>query len=262
MSVVKAWLELGRISNLPTVWSNVVHGMSVAYFISVVAPIQEAYPDDAPPVDTQNLTNLLNYGFMALVAMSLMYTGGMVLNDACDARLDAKERPARPIPSGRVSRRSAWIGATVLLGSGWCCTLVYRPEMQMWAAVLVAVIVGYNFLHRVRFLGLILMPACRGLVIWVSALAINSGIGIEDDLPRVYGSVLAIACYTLIVTLIAWGEALPSMGKLARWVGVLIAGMALVDAGFAWQMGMVPMAWFCVGCGVATLTAQRWVRGS
>ena len=30
MSVMRAWLELGRVSNLPTVWSNVVHGLSGA----------------------------------------------------------------------------------------------------------------------------------------------------------------------------------------------------------------------------------------
>jgi len=259
---LRAWLELGRISNLPTVWSNVVHGLSVAFFIAVVAPIQQAYPEDAPPIDTQNLVNLLNVGFLLLVGMSLIYTGGMVLNDACDASLDAKERPARPIPSGRISRRSAWIAAAVLLMAGWCCTLAYRPQMQLWAGVLVGVVVAYNFLHRVRFAGLVLMPACRGLVIWVSALAINSGVGIDGELPRVYGSVLAIACYTLIVTLIAWGEALPSMGRLSAWVGVLIAGMTLVDAVFLWQTGMVPMAWFSVGCGVAAWAGQRWIKGS
>ena len=33
-----------------------------------------------------------------------LYAAGMVLNDAFDAELDARERPERPIPSGRISR--------------------------------------------------------------------------------------------------------------------------------------------------------------
>ncbi len=259
---LRAWLELGRISNLPTVWSNVVHGLSVGFFVSVVAPIQEAYPADAPPIDWESLGNLLNHGFVLLVAMSLLYTGGMVLNDACDVDLDTAERPARPIPSGRVSQRGAWIGAALLLGLGWVCALVYRPEVSVGAGGLVAAIVGYNVLHRVRILGLLLMPICRGLVVLIAALAINAGLGIESDWPRVLGSVLAIGCYTLIVTLIAWGEALPRMGRYAKWVGVMIAGMTLVDAGFAWLMGMMPMAVFCVGCGVAAMIGQRWIKGT
>jgi len=36
-----------------------------------------------------------------------LYWGGMALNDYADAAVDAVERPGRPIPSGRVSRRRA-----------------------------------------------------------------------------------------------------------------------------------------------------------
>src|SRR2546425_895448 len=34
-----------------------------------------------------------------LLASACAYAGGMALNDACDATLDARERPERPIPS-------------------------------------------------------------------------------------------------------------------------------------------------------------------
>ena len=43
-----------------------------------------------------------------LLSSAGLYLGGMVLNDVFDARLDAVERPERPIPSGRVSIRSVW----------------------------------------------------------------------------------------------------------------------------------------------------------
>src|SRR5262245_63491269 len=48
-----------------------------------------------------------------LAAGSLFYSGGMALNDAFDAEIDARERPERPIPSGRVSR-----GTVLALGFG------------------------------------------------------------------------------------------------------------------------------------------------
>ena len=37
--------------------------------------------------------------------MTFFYLGGMYLNDAFDAEIDAAERPERPIPSGQVSAR-------------------------------------------------------------------------------------------------------------------------------------------------------------
>ena len=257
----RAWLELGRVSNLPTVWSNVLHGMGVAFFVAIVLPVQEQYPD-APPIDWPDLGMLLNHGFMLMVGMSLLYLGGMMLNDVCDVKTDAQERPSRPLPSGRVSRRSAVVGAAVMLLLGWACTLVYRPEVSIWAGALVCLIVGYNLMHSYRIAGLVLMPLCRGLLVWVSASAIGAGKGVDADMLQVLGSVAAVMCYTMIITLIAWGEALPSMRKVAPWIGVLIAGLALLDAGFMLQMDMWPMAVFCAGCGVLSLIGQRWIRGS
>jgi len=51
---------------------------------------------------------------LLLVASSCLYLSGMVFNDVFDRRIDAVERPDRPIPSGRVSLPSA-IGLGVLL---------------------------------------------------------------------------------------------------------------------------------------------------
>ena len=75
-------LRLGRVSNLPTVWTNVLAGM--------VLPAGGCARTAA--------CSLL------LVAVSLLYVGGMYLNDAFDAEIDAGERPERPIPSGRGAR--------------------------------------------------------------------------------------------------------------------------------------------------------------
>ncbi|MEM7625537.1 MAG: UbiA family prenyltransferase [Planctomycetota bacterium] len=261
MSRARDWLELGRVSNLPTVWSNVVHGMSVGLFVAVVLPVEKEH-GQIPPVTVDELGRMLDQGFMLLLGISLLYVGGMVLNDACDAAEDGKQRPSRPIPSGRVPRRAAAVAAIVLLGAGWACTLVYAVPVPFWAGVLGLAIVGYNLLHRWWPIGFVLMAACRGLVVWTAASAIGFGMGYDDDLLRVAGSAVAVACYTLAVTLIAWGEALPTMKQLSKWVGVMIALMPILDAVFLWQFGMLPMAAFCIGCAALSLAGQRWIAGS
>ncbi|MEM8738098.1 MAG: UbiA family prenyltransferase [Planctomycetota bacterium] len=261
MKTFKAWLELGRVSNLPTVWSNAIHGLAVGIFVAAILPIERDFGYTLA-FGWPQFGRVLNQGFVLLVGLSLLYVGGMFLNDACDARIDADERPNRPIPSGRISRPHAFFAAAALLAVGWACTLVYVPMVQISAAALVAAIVAYNLLHHIRGLGLVFMPICRGLVVWIAASAIVIGAGIDDDLPRIFGSVLAVACYTLIITLIAWGEALPSLGRWSRGVGIMIALMPLIDIVFVLQFEMWPMIFFCLACAVISLAAQRFIPGS
>src|SRR5574339_414061 len=84
------YLRLGRVSNLPTVWTNVLAGVSVA----------------REPL-----------AFLAL-ALSLFYIGGMYLNDAFDREIDARERPERPIPSGQVKATTVFAVGYGLLAAG------------------------------------------------------------------------------------------------------------------------------------------------
>ena len=54
---------------------------------------------------------------LLLVASSMLYLAGMVLNDYFDQEQDARERPARPLPSGRVTPQAArLLGGAVAFG--------------------------------------------------------------------------------------------------------------------------------------------------
>ena len=78
-------LRLGRVSNLPTVWTNVMAGLALnggALTPQVIIPLG--------------------------VATSLFYVAGMYLNDAFDWRWDAQHRPERPIPAGEISARAVF----------------------------------------------------------------------------------------------------------------------------------------------------------
>src|SRR5205807_5536293 len=57
---------------------------------------------------------------LLLIASGCLYCGGMVWNDFFDIEQDRRERPDRPLPSGRISRVAAgWLGVGLLLAG--CC---------------------------------------------------------------------------------------------------------------------------------------------
>src|SRR5689334_20957937 len=53
-----------------------------------------------------------------LLASACLYCGGMVWNDFFDIEQDLRERPFRPLPSGRVTRGRAALLGTALLAAG------------------------------------------------------------------------------------------------------------------------------------------------
>ena len=87
MASMRTYLVLGRVSNLPTVWTNVLAGTVLSMAV--------------PGLSNGQLLTLL-------VAMSLFYLGGMYLNDAFDAEIDAAERSDRPIPTGKIGEGQVW----------------------------------------------------------------------------------------------------------------------------------------------------------
>ena len=90
---LKTLLELGRISNLPTVWSNVLAGIVIAEGV----------------IDLKSTLILI-------ASLSLFYIGGMFLNDAFDTEFDIIEKPERPIPSKKISQKMVFIiGFTLLI---------------------------------------------------------------------------------------------------------------------------------------------------
>jgi 4-hydroxybenzoate polyprenyltransferase len=192
----RAYVLLARISNLPTVWSNVLAGMVVGA--------------DAAP---QPL-------FLRLAASaSLFYVGGMFLNDAFDADIDARERPERPVPAGDVSRREASTAGGALLAVGFALLPRTLAVLALGIA-LAAAIVLYDYRHKGDRLAPLVMGLCRGLVYCIAAAALAS-----VTIPVALAA-LVITVYVIALTVVA-----RRAGPAARWlVPVLIAGISLVDA--------------------------------
>jgi 4-hydroxybenzoate polyprenyltransferase len=94
----------------------------------------------------------------------VLYAAGTTLNDVFDFRIDQRERPNRPLPSGRISRRTAaWSGAVglvlgpmIALSSGSIASLLV-------ATILAVCILAYDAGLKHTAVGPMFMGSCRGL---------------------------------------------------------------------------------------------------
>jgi 4-hydroxybenzoate polyprenyltransferase len=222
------------VSNLPTVWTNTLAGSTLAG-VNVEA------------------------GRLALLALafSLLYTGGMYLNDAFDRESDARERPERPIPSGRVGAGPVFAIGFGLLAAGVfvVAAAATGPAGGARAAVLSAVllagvITAYDAWHKSNPLSPVVMGLCRVLVYLTTALAVVGGVG-----PAVVGGAVVLLCYLVGLTYVAKQENLTEVRHL--WplaflaVPFLYASPALRRAGVGAVLYLGFLAW--VACAMTWL---------
>ncbi len=286
-----AYLALGRVSNLPTVWSNVLVGVLLSRADVTARAVA-----------------------MLMAALSLFYVGGMFLNDAFDRNIDARIHPERPIPSGRVAAIEVFTIGFGLMGSGGALLVaVAVASGQSIVPVLVsglalgALIVVYDFWHKNNPVGPLLMGGCRMLVYVCAALAVAGSLS-----PAVLGASLVLLSYLVGLTYVAKQETLSEFrnfwplafllapfayvtttgnirslaalallvlflgwitmavrllkarapGNIPRAVIRLIAGISLLDALLLATHGSPLAAVVAVACFGATMLLQRYVRGT
>lgn len=214
---VRAWLVLTRGSNLPTVWSNLVAGWLLGY----------AFTDRFPWA-----MGLLASFFGLLLGVSLIYVGGMILNDAFDARWDAERRSTRPIPAGLVSARAAFIvGGLALFFGAWFTVAAslggHRGITFALVLLLIAGVLVYDRWHKGVSWAPAVMGLCRALLPLIGFFAVG---GLIDG-PHFRGwNLVALLAYpavlwllTFSITLVARHEAGPGTPpKWAEWLLYLV----------------------------------------
>jgi 4-hydroxybenzoate polyprenyltransferase len=220
-------LKLGRVSNLPTVWTNTLAGVVLA---------GGATGDPRVP--------------WLLLALSLCYIAGMFLNDAFDREFDSQYRPERPIPSGEVAAATvfaagfsmlglgvallAWVGYGFAGGTGW------RPAVA--GGVLGAAIVFYDWHHKQNALSPIVMGLCRMLVYATAGYAFAA-----DPPNRVFLMGFLLLCYLIGLTYIARQEHLNRVANL--WplsfvaIPILWGLQASLNDAFTGGIGLLFLAW-------------------
>jgi 4-hydroxybenzoate polyprenyltransferase len=216
------YLRLGRVSNLPTVWTNVLAGATLAGVRASACTL------------------------VALCAIvSAFYVGGMFLNDAFDRDLDARERPTRPIPAGLITAREVFTIGFSLLGLG-IAALAYGFGARAGGggAARAATIVLYAAWHKGNPISPGIMGACRALVYAIAALAVTGYL----PRPALFGA-LALWSYLIGLTYIAKQETLlepknlwPAMFVFPVFYGMHFGALsiALHLLFFLWILGTLP----------------------
>lgn len=283
-------LKLGRVSNLPTVWSNTLAGAVLAgvYIFN-------------------------EYTWLLLLAMSLAYISGMFLNDAYDSELDAIERPQRPIPSGKISASAVYtLGYLMLLLSIWLVVISARNSLgvEQYAAAsalaLAICIILYNLWHKQNPISPLIMGLCRMFVYITAGYTL-----IREPSSLIFLAAIITLCYLIGLTYIAktensnnfssmWPIAFlavplgyglmrsadsfptllftllfgawllyalqflqnPAKRNVPKAVVSMIAGISLLDAIYISSLGFTKLAFLAVGAFLLTLFLQRFISGT
>lgn len=97
------------------------------------------------------------------LSSACLYGGGVALNDLCDVDRDRRERPQRPIASGRISSRSATVLVAILLLAGVVLAATISALSGILAAGLLVTIVLYDMTLKSTRVAPGLMGICRTL---------------------------------------------------------------------------------------------------
>ena len=208
--MMPAWstlLRLGRVSNLPTVWTNVAAGTVIAGGASA------------------------NQFTLMLAAMTAFYIGGMYLNDFFDRALDARERPGRPIASGEISAAAVSIIGFGLLAAGVLLMMPLGPAAAACGAILAATILLYDVWHKGNAISPIVMGLCRAMVYVSACVAVTGSL----SKAALIGA-LALAFHVAGITYAAKQEGLDRVGKL--WPLLMLSAplVAALPAATAWPV--------------------------
>ncbi|MFZ6731619.1 UbiA family prenyltransferase [Undibacterium sp. Ji42W] len=211
-SRMSIYLRLGRVSNLPTVWTNVLAGAIVAGSMT------------GRPLS-------LMHTLLVMLAISAFYCAGMYLNDAFDREIDARERPGRPIPSGQISAGAVFAIGFVLQVAGIAILSYYGTWAIVCGCALAATILLYNVWHKGNPLSPLIMGLCRALVYFVAAASVmmvelNTAVeppqtGIVLLNTTVVLAALAIWAHVVGLTYAAKQESLNRLGSL--WPLLILA---------------------------------------
>ncbi len=222
-----AYLQLIRLPTVFTAMADILLGYSLTH-VFIFGP--DGWDDPRK--------------FFGLLASSCcLYLSGMVFNDVFDRKQDAVERPGRPIPSGRVSLKSAVVlGALLMIAGVASAALVTSISLQV-AGMLAVAILAYDGLLKRTPLGPLAMGSCRLLNVLLGASDqrywMASGLLVRPQLLAAIG----LGVYIVGVTLFARTEARTSnrwqlgLAQLLFNVGIVILAGLIMSWQWNWPPG-------------------------
>lgn len=223
---LKPYLQLTRPANLVTAVADILAGMAIAGFPLELSP-----------------------AFRLVISTLGLYAGGVVLNDVFDARLDAVERPERPIPSGKVPLTAAAVMGAGLLVLGVGAAFSFSAQSGMIAFAIALATILYNRLAKHhRFFGPLVMGLCRGgnLLLGISAA--------REAVPVYWAVAFVPVVYIAAITLISQDEVhggkrvyLYLAGLFYGVVHLAQGSIAYVQGNFAYALVFILLHAYLIG---------------
>lgn len=171
-----------RPANIVTAVSDILAGVAISGFLI-------SQPDDYSSV------------VWLILATIGLYGGGVVMNDVFDAKLDAVERPERPIPSGLISITEGMVLGLALLGAGiFFAFLVSKVSGVLALLIAIGALVYDKWGKHHAFLGPLNMGICRGLNLLLGISILSAHVG------QLYYLAVVPIIYIAAITMISQGE--------------------------------------------------------
>ena len=229
ISAGRAWLTLFRIPNLFTVPGDPLAGVMLAAAALEIVPAGTAL-------------------FSTLGASLALYSAGLLANDYCDRKVDARERPHRPIPSGAVSEKAVLVMAIILTTAGLLLAALGGKSTLLIAFILSITSWFYNAAgKRTAWLAPVKMGLCRGLNLLLGATVL--GVPGLISRPALIAASLMTG-YVALITAAARYEAEEGDPGIPSWIPrlmpfTLTAGLLAIiqPKGLALGLALMAVIW-------------------
>lgn len=224
----RAWLELLRVPNLLTVPGDPLAG----YLLSGAGWLYG--PGKILPV---------------LLSSISFYCFGLILNDLADAVTDGRERPSRPVPSGRISVQSCKAALVFFLLGGLALAWMTGVAAGAAGSLLAFAITAYNlYFKKYAFAGPVSMGLCRGLSLIMGAAA-GGGMNVPAGIAATI-LVLYVAAFSSIARLEMGGARVGA----GRWNPALVL-MIMFPVLYYFGPGREADAWIVIKTSVPAVLA-------
>ena len=206
--MVRQYLLLIRVPNLFTVPSNILAG----YFATI----------STANADVDQLLSLI-------VSSVLLYVSGIVLNDYFDINVDRKERPSRPLASGRITKRSALLLAVISIVAGNILALSVSWTSFIISGSLTLVIFAYNYRLKRNAIS---NPLAMGLARFLNVVLGGSpalGLVLTNDLILFFVG-YCLFLYIAAISLLSRKEVSDTIIFFSRssWIPIVLSASTIV----------------------------------
>lgn len=194
---------------------------------------------------------------LLIVSSVLLYISGIVFNDLFDLEEDKIDSPNRPLPSNKISVKSASLLAVTTMSSANILAYHVSQQSLLVSFVISCTIIAYDYKLKKTKVGFIIMGVARGLNILLGAS--TAFFVIPDDPQALFYTIFItslMVIYVSSITLLSKGEitGIANMRKIVAAYGslfliIVLLAVALFSGIFSFYASIF-LTIFSIGIGI------------